>query len=69
VTIHNLARDIVRLTGSRSILRKVQWDNTDVELRIPNIEKARRLLGYEPVVDLDEGLAKTIEWYRKRVVA
>jgi len=68
VTIYNLARDIVRLTGSRSVLRHVHWDNADVELRIPNIEKARQLLGYEPAVDLDEGLAKTIEWYRSRVV-
>ena len=67
VTIHNLARDIVRISGSRSELRNVRWDNTDVELRIPNIEKARRLLGYEPVVDLDEGLAKTISWYRERM--
>ena len=69
VTIYNLARDIVRLTGSRSILRNVQWDNTDVELRIPNIEKATRLLGYEPMVDLDEGLARTIDWYRSRLAA
>jgi nucleoside-diphosphate-sugar epimerase len=67
VTIHNLARDIVRLAGSRSQLRNVRWDNTDVELRIPNIEKARRLLGYEPTIDLDEGLARTIDWYRGRM--
>jgi len=67
VTIHNLARDIVRLAGSRSQLRNVRWDNADVELRIPNIEKARRLLGYEPTIDLDEGLARTIDWYRGRM--
>jgi len=64
VTIHNLARDIVRLTGSQSTLRTVQWDNTDVELRIPNIEKARDLLGYRPRVDLEEGLLRTVYWYR-----
>ena len=39
---------------------------TDVEMRIPNIDKARKLLGWEPKVDLDEGLARTIAWYRER---
>jgi nucleoside-diphosphate-sugar epimerase len=38
---------------------------TDVELRIPNIEKARELLGFEATVDLDEGLERTIAWYRE----
>ena len=37
----------------------------DVELRIPSIEKAKEILGFEPKYDLDEGLEKTIEWYRK----
>jgi dTDP-glucose 4,6-dehydratase len=36
-----------------------------VELRIPDIEKARTLLGFEPQVDLEEGLLRTIEWYRR----
>jgi nucleoside-diphosphate-sugar epimerase len=64
VTIYNLAMQIVRLSGSRSKISFVPWDQTDVELRIPNIEKARRLLGYEPQVDLDDGLQRTIQWYR-----
>ena len=38
----------------------------DVELRIPDIGKARELLGFEPSVDLEEGLLRTIEWYRAR---
>jgi nucleoside-diphosphate-sugar epimerase len=66
VTIYNLAREIVRLSGSKSQIKFVPWNNADVELRIPNIEKARALLDYEPVVDLEEGLARTIEWYRER---
>ncbi len=64
VTIYNLAMQIVRLSGSRSKISFVPWDQTDVELRIPNIEKARRLLGYEPQVDLEDGLQRTIQWYR-----
>ena len=66
VTIYNLAMQIVRLSGSRSNIAFVPWDQTDVELRIPNIEKARRLLGYEPQVDLEDGLQRTIQWYRTK---
>lgn len=66
VTIYNLAMQIVRLSGSRSKITFVPWNQTDVELRIPNIEKARRLLGYEPQIDLEDGLQRTIEWYRTR---
>jgi nucleoside-diphosphate-sugar epimerase len=65
-TIYDLAQRIVRLAGSRSRLRFVAWSHADVELRIPNIEKARRLLGYEPRVDLEEGILRTIAWYRER---
>ena len=63
VTIYNLASLIVRLAGSASKIRMVEWNYPDVELRIPNINKARTLLGFEPEVDLDEGLERTIEWY------
>jgi nucleoside-diphosphate-sugar epimerase len=66
-TIYDLARTVVRLSGSRSQLKFVDWPFTDVELRIPNIAKARKLLGFEPKVDLEEGLLRTIEWYRQRI--
>jgi nucleoside-diphosphate-sugar epimerase len=67
VTIYNLARQIVRLSGSDSEIKFVTWSNADVELRIPNIDKARTLLDYEPRVDLEEGLARTIDWYREHL--
>jgi nucleoside-diphosphate-sugar epimerase len=66
-TIYDLARQIVRLSSSRSPLEFVGWPHPDVELRIPNIDKARRILGYEPRVDLEEGLLRTIAWYRERL--
>ena len=68
VTIHQLAREIVRLSGSSSDIEFVPWDFPDVEIRIPSIDKGRDLLGFEPRVDLEEGLLKTIEWYKKEVV-
>lgn len=64
VTIHQLARDIVRLCGSASVLQAMKWNFVDVELRVPDISKARSLLSFEPLVDLEEGLARTIAWYR-----
>lgn len=68
-TVHELARQIVRLSGSTSRLRFVRWPNVDVELRVPNIEKARRILGFDPKVDLEDGLLRTIAWYRARGAA
>ena len=69
VTIYDLARHILRISGSKSEIRFVEWNNADVELRIPNIDKARNLLKYAPKVDLEEGLERTIDWYRAHRMA
>jgi nucleoside-diphosphate-sugar epimerase len=69
LTIYNLAREIVRLSSSASRIEFVKWDQQDIELRIPNIEKARDLLGFRPRVDLEEGLLRTIYWYRQKIPA
>ncbi len=65
-TIYQLAKMLVELAGSSSELRFQPIEYTDVELRIPNIQKAAELLGYEPKVNLEEGLLRTIQWYRDR---
>jgi UDP-glucose 4-epimerase len=67
VTIHDLAQRIKRLTGCPGEIVFQPLHYTDVELRIPNVEKARALLGFEARVDLDEGLERTIAWYRERL--
>jgi UDP-glucose 4-epimerase len=66
VTIYDLAQRIKRLTGADVDIRFQPLHYTDVELRIPNVDKARELLGFEANVELDEGLARTIAWYRSR---
>jgi nucleoside-diphosphate-sugar epimerase len=66
VTVFDLAARIRRLAGSESEIVYRPLHYTDVEMRIPNVDKARKLLGWEPRVDLDEGLARTIAWYRDR---
>lgn len=66
VTIYNLAREIVRLSSSGSRIEQVQWDHPDVELRVPAVGKARELLDWSAKVDLEEGLLRTIYWYRSK---
>ena len=66
VTVFDLAHRIKRLMDADCEITFRPIHYTDVEMRIPNIDKARRELGWEPRVDLDDGLAKTIAWYRER---
>ncbi len=66
VTIFDLASRIRRLMGADVEIKFRPLHYTDVEMRIPNVDKARALLAWEPKVDLDEGLARTIAWYRER---
>ena len=69
VTIYDLALRIKRLTGCAGELVFQPLHYTDVELRVPNVDKARRLLGFEARVELDEGLARTVAWYREKLGA
>lgn len=64
-TTLGLARRITQLVpGSRYEFQQV--NRTDVRARVPVIDKARKLLGFEPKVDLETGLSKTLEEYRRR---
>ena len=68
VTIYDLAQRINRLAGGTGEITFQPLHYADVELRIPNVEKAREVLGFEAKVDLDEGLEKTIAWYREKAL-
>jgi UDP-glucose 4-epimerase len=69
VTIFDLAQRIKRLTGCPGDIVFAPLDYVDVELRIPNVTKAREEIGFEAKVELDDGLLKTIAWYRNRIPA
>jgi dTDP-glucose 4,6-dehydratase len=64
MTLLELAKHVLRATGSRSeiVFRPLPTD--DPKVRQPDIGKAKRLLGWEPIVELEEGLARTVEWCR-----
>src|SRR6478672_84388 len=66
VTIFDLAQRVKRLTGCPGEIVFVPRDYVDVELRIPNVEKAREDIGFDAKVELDDGLERTIAWYRAR---
>jgi nucleoside-diphosphate-sugar epimerase len=66
ITIYNLAREVVRVAESSSPIEFIEWNHADVELRIPNVDKARATLGFTASVDLEEGLRRTIRWYREQ---
>jgi UDP-glucose 4-epimerase len=67
VTVIELAKLVKRLTGCPGELVFQPLHYADVELRIPNVAKAREVLGFDAKVDLDEGLARTVAWYRELV--
>lgn len=71
MTILDFARTVVEISGSKSEIQFVQPEDErtrdDPKQRRPAIEKARRLLGWEPAVDLKRGLSMTITYFRRQV--
>ncbi len=65
VTNYELARRIAGLCQSRAALVLKPAGFRDIEVRVPQIARARELLGYAPAVGLEEGLTKTIAWVRE----
>jgi dTDP-glucose 4,6-dehydratase len=68
-TIEEIARIIKRLTGSASEIGYRPLPEDDPKVRRPDITRARTLLGWEPKVDLEEGLTSTIAYFRTALAA
>lgn len=66
-TMLELAEKVIRLTNSTSRIEHCPLPQDDPRQRQPEITKARSVLGWEPKVDLDEGLAHTIDYFRTRL--
>jgi dTDP-glucose 4,6-dehydratase len=67
MTIEEIARTIIRLTGSSSRIVHRPLPEDDPKVRQPDITRARTLLGWEPKVGLEEGLIRTLEYFRTKV--
>jgi dTDP-glucose 4,6-dehydratase len=66
-TVRQLADEVLRLTGSTSGVEYQPLPEDDPKVRQPDITVARRELGWEPVIQLEEGLSRTIPWFRERI--
>ena len=67
LTLLELAKRIIRLAGSRSEIVFRPLPEDDPKVRQPDIGRARTRLGWEPRVDTDEGLKRTLEWFRMQI--
>ena len=67
-TILECAQKVLEITGSKSKLRREPLPVDDPRQRRPDISKAKRLLGWEPKVDLESGLRMSLEYFRGAVV-
>ena len=71
ISIVDLARMMIRISGSASTLRFVSQEQVygktyeDIPRRVPDIQRMRAILGEEPRIDLEDGLRRTISWFRR----
>ena len=68
MTIYEFAETIIRITGSKSRIVKRPLPEDDPKVRRPDITLARTKLGWEPQVSLEEGISRTLDDFRKRIL-
>ena len=66
-TVRQLAEQVLQLTGSSSTIELHPLPTDDPKVRQPDITKARTKLGWEPSVSLEDGLTRTIDYFRQRL--
>jgi dTDP-glucose 4,6-dehydratase len=67
MTIEAIAKTIIAMTGSKSRIVYGELPTDDPKVRQPDITRARTLLGWEPRVSLEQGLVKTIDYFKKKM--
>ncbi len=67
LTILDLAKKVIAMTGSKSRIVERPLPEDDPKIRQPDITRARKILGWEPKVSLDEGLVPTIAYFRAKL--
>jgi UDP-glucuronate decarboxylase len=68
ISMNELAQEIIDLTNSKSKIVNLELPIDDPKDRKPDIEKAKNILNWKPLVSRKEGIQKTIEDFRKRLV-
>jgi len=69
ITILGLAQTVCRVLNSRSEIVYVPPLSADIAIRIPSVTKAEEVLGFKAKVDLEEGIARTSEWFKAQMPA
>jgi len=67
MSISDMARLIIKMTGSKSKLVQLPLPTDDPKVRQPDITRARTLLGWQPKVSLEEGLTSTIDYFKSKM--
>jgi UDP-glucuronate decarboxylase len=65
VSVRELAEKIIAMTGSKSLIKHLPHAQDDPQRRCPDISLASRELGWQPRISLEEGLSRTIDYFRK----
>lgn len=68
MTIQELAENIIRITGSKSKIIKKALPVDDPKTRKPDISKAKKLLGWEPKIQFDQGIKETVNYFKEKVL-
>jgi len=66
-TVLELAQMVLRISGSKSEITFHALPEDDPRRRRPDVSRAKDLLGWEPAISLEEGLTRTIEWFKSRM--
>jgi dTDP-glucose 4,6-dehydratase len=68
MTIKEMAETVIRVTGSKSEIIHKPLPEDDPKVRQPDISKAKKLLGWEPTFCFEDGLKKTVEWFKTQKI-
>src|SRR6202166_4947048 len=69
MTIKQFADEIIRITGARSAIEYKPLPEDDPKVRQPDIARAKKILAWEPKVQFEEGIKRTIEYFRESLAA
>ena len=67
MTIKEFGEEILRITGAKSKMEYKPLPEDDPKVRQPDITRAKKVLGWAPQVEFEEGIVKTIDYFRQKL--